>query len=151
MIEERLKKLGLSLPQAPIPGGSYVSLNIRGTLGFVAIQFPIINSQYFFQGKLGEALNTDQGHKAAQMCALNVLAQIHKHIGFESLVGINHLDIYYQGMPGWDDGPKVADGASGLFPEVLGEKGRHSRAIFGVASLPRNFSVGLTASITISG
>lgn len=149
MIEKRLKKLGLSLPDTSTPGGNYVSLNIRAVSGFVAIQFPIINNEYFFQGRLGSEIDTGQGYEAMQLCALNVLAQIKKHLGFHKLLGINHLDIYYQSITGWDDGPRIADGASDLMVDILEEKGRHSRAIFGVANLPRNFSVGLTTTLTV--
>jgi len=149
MIEERLKELGLLLPETTVPGGNYVSLNIRGVVGFVAIQFPVINEQYHFQGRLGAEISTEEGYKAMQLCALNVLAQINKHITMEKFVGMNHLDACYQCVDGWDDAPVVADGASDLFINVLAEKGRHARGICRVAGLPRNFSVGLTATFTI--
>ena len=84
-----------------------------------------------------------------ELCALNVLAQVDKKIGFNNIVGLNHLDAYFQSGVNWDDSPVVVDGASDLFVNVLGKKGTHSRAIFGVEKLPRNFSVGLTASFTI--
>ena len=65
------------------------------------------------------------------------------------MVGLNHFDAYFQSGEDWDDSPLVVNGASDLFVKVLGDKGIHSRAIFGVDRLPRNFSVGLTASFTI--
>lgn len=84
-----------------------------------------------------------------QLCALNVMAHIHQKIGFENVMGLNHIDAYYQSGENWDDAPMVVDGASDLFVKVLGEKGTHSRAIFGVDKLPRNFCVGLTCSFTL--
>ncbi len=80
---------------------------------------------------------------------MNVLAHIEKSIGFDKLIGLNHLDAYFQADKEWDESPKIVDGASDLFVNVLGDKGLHSRAIFGVEKLPRNFSVGLTCSLTI--
>lgn len=74
---------------------------------------------------------------------------MNKKIGFDKVVGLNHIDAYFQSGKDWDESPKVVDGASDLFVKVLKEKGKHSRAIFGVEKLPRNFSVGLTASLTI--
>ncbi|WP_291114244.1 RidA family protein [Flavobacterium sp. UBA6135] len=147
--KEILTQLQLSLPEVSTPGGSYVSVNIRKNIAYVAIQFPIINGVNFYQGRLGEELTTKNGYKAMQICALNVLAQVDKKIGFDQLVGLNHLDIYFQSGDNWDDGPMVANGASDLFVKVLGAKGEHSRAIFGVHKLPRNFCVGLTATFTI--
>lgn len=49
----------------------------------------------------------------------------------------------------WDDSPIVVNGASDAFVNILEEKGKHSRSIFGIQSLPRNFGVGLIATFTI--
>ncbi len=144
-----LKKLNLKLPKVSIPGGSYVSVNIRENIAYVAIQFPIESETYLYQGKLGDNLTTKDGCKAMELCALNVLAQIDAKVGFENIVGLNHIDAYYQSVENWDDGPMVVNGASDLFAKVLGDQGTHSRSIFGVDKLPRNFSVGLTTTFTI--
>lgn len=144
-----LKELGLKLPEASTPGGSYVSVNVRGNIAYIAIQFPILNEEFKFQGRLGNEISTEDGCKAMELCALNVLAQVDKKIGFDKIVGLNHIDAYFQSGTDWDDSPIVVNGASDLFVKVLEEKGQHSRAIFGVEKLPRNFSVGLTASFTV--
>ena len=146
---ENLEKLNLKLPEISTPGGSYVSVNVRANIAYIAIQFPILNKEYLYQGRLGNELTTEEGYKAMQLCALNVLAQVEKKIGFDKIVGLNHIDAYFQSGSDWDDAPIVANGASDLFVKVLEDKGKHSRAIFGVEKLPRNFSVGLTASFTI--
>ncbi len=83
-----------------------------------------------------------------ELSALNVLAQIQQKVGFDNLIGLN-IDAYFQAGNNWDDSPKVVNGASDLLVNVLEEKGNHSRAIFGVQKLPRNFSVGLTATFTV--
>ena len=147
---ENLKRLSLKLPQISTPGGAYVSVNIRGNIAYVAIQFPIHNDTYKYQGRLGKDLTTDDGYKAMELCALNVLSQIQAKIGFENIIGLNHIDAYFQSGGNWDESPKVVDGASNLFTEILEHKGTHSRAIFGVEKLPRNFSVGLTATFTVN-
>ena len=146
---ENLAKLELKLPEASTPGGSYLSVNIRENIAYIAIQFPILNEEYLYQGRLGNEITTEEGYKAMELCALNVLAQVNKKIGFSKIIGLNHIDAYFQSGTDWDDSPIVVNGASDLFVKVLEEKGKHSRAIFGVEKLPRNFSVGLTASFTI--
>lgn len=146
---DRLAKLNFQLPDVSRPGGSYQSVNVRGNIAYVSIQFPIWNEEFRFQGKFGDNLTTEDGYKAAALCALNVLAQIETNIGFGRVEGLNHLDVYYVGDGTWDEAPKVVNGASDLFAKVLVDKGKHSRAIFGVAHLPRNFSIGLTASFTL--
>lgn len=146
---ETLQELNLELPIVSTPGGSYSSVNIRGNIAYIAIQFPIENGELKYQGRLGDELSTAQGYQATQMCALNVLAQIHEKIGLENIVGLNHFDAYYQAGESWDDAPKVVDGASDLFLKVLEDKGTHSRAIFGVEKLYGNLCVGITCTFTI--
>lgn len=148
-MNKELKELNLELPEVSTPGGSYVSVNIRGNIAYIAIQFPIINGKHYYKGRLGNELTNDEGYKAMQMCALNVLAQVETKIGVDRLVGLNHFDAYYQSGNNWNDAPQIVNGASDLFLKVLGEKGQHSRAIFGVDKLYGNLCAGLTCSFTI--
>jgi len=148
--KENLDKLGYKLPNLSIPGGNYVSVNIRENIAYIAIQFPILNGEYKYQGRLGNDISTEDGYKAMELCALNVLAQVDEKVGLEKIVGLNHFDAYFQSGENWDESPKVVNGASDLFVNVLEDRGEHSRAIFGVHKLPRNFSVGLTVSFTIN-
>src|SRR3989337_1006584 len=143
-----LKQLGISFGEIPKPGGSYVAVNIRGNHAYVAIQLPIKDNKFYYIGRLGNELTTEDGYEAAKMAATNVLLQINKFVGFDRLVGMNHADIYYQVYKDWDEGPRVADGASDLFLNVLGDMGQHTRAIIGVERLPRGFSVALVTSFT---
>ena len=146
---DNLKKLKLVLPEVSTPGGNYVSVNIRKNIAYLAIQFPIKDKEYLYQGRLGNEISTKDGYQAMELCALNVLAQVNAKIGFDNIIGLNHIDAYFQSGEDWDDSPIVVNGASDLFVNVLEDKGVHSRAIFGVDKLPKNFSVGLTASFTI--
>ena len=145
----KLNAIDLKLPKISVPGGNYISINIRGNIAYVAIQFPIKDGSYLFQGRLGDKISTAEGYEAMQLAALNVLAQVENKIGFDNIVGLNHIDASFQSGADWDESPEVVNGASDLFVNILGDKGTHSRAIFGVEKLPRNFSVGLTASFTI--
>lgn len=65
---EILKTIGLELPNVSTPGGSYVSVNIRENIAYIAIQFPILNEQFKFQGRLGNEISTEDGYKAMQLC-----------------------------------------------------------------------------------
>lgn len=148
-ILNRLVELGVDAQDNPKPGGSYVSVNVRGTIAYIAIQFPIKGSKYFYQGRLGNDLTTSDGYEAAKLSAINVLLQVYHYVGFKRIAGLNHADIYYQSSPSWDEGPILANGASDLFTNILGNRGVHSRAIFGVANLPRNFCTGITTTFTL--
>ncbi|WP_282161538.1 RidA family protein [Ulvibacterium marinum] len=151
LVHEKLRSLGLQLPTVSTPGGNYLSVTIRGSIAYVAIQFPIWNGEYLYLSRLGRDISTQEGIQAMELCALHVLAQINDKIGFENVLGLNHLEAYFQSVEGWDDSPLVVDGASDLFVKVLGDSGLHSRSIVGAERLPRNFCVGLTASLTLKG
>jgi hypothetical protein len=148
-INKKLEELGLTLPNPSKPGGNYVSVNIRKNIAYVAVQFPKYNDEFLYQGRLGDTISDEEGYKAMQLCAINVLAHIDKNPGLDKIVGLNHFDAYYQAGGEWNNAPKIVDGASDLFIHVLGDRGTHSRAILGVEKLARNFSVGLTCTFTI--
>ena len=148
-IKQKLEKLGLTLPNPSKPGGNYVSVNIRKNIAYVAVQFPKFNDELLYKGRLGGDISDEDGYKAMQLCALNVLAHINNNPGIDKIAGLNHFDAYYQATGDWNNAPKIVDGASDLFIGILGDKGTHSRAIVGVERLARNFAVGLTCTFTI--
>ena len=76
MIEEKLNELGVSLPTAPKPAGSYVPVVVSGKLAFVSGQIPIKDGQVIYQGKVGIEQSIEQAQKAAKLCIINGLAQI---------------------------------------------------------------------------
>jgi enamine deaminase RidA (YjgF/YER057c/UK114 family) len=144
-----LSRKGLSLPEPPKPGGAYESVRILKGIAYVSIQFPFAGDRLRYRGRLGRELTTQEGYLAAQQCALNVLAQVHRYAGFGRILGLNHVDCYMQTVAGWDEFPKVLDGASDLFLEALGEAGRHSRSPVGVERLPLEAPVALVTSFTL--
>ncbi len=148
-VTTNLQRLGITLPSPPLPGGNYVPVNIVKDIVYVAIQLPKAENGSMYTGRLGSDLDTADGYKVAELCALNVQAQVNQFVGFEKLLALNHFDAYYQAADGWDDSPLVINGASDLFLAALGDTGKHTRAIFGVHSLPRNFAVGITATFTL--
>lgn len=148
-ILDNIDALKIDYDNLPQPGGSYKAVNVRGKIAWVAIQFPFKNGHLQHTGRLGADISTEQGYEAASICARNIIGQIQKHIGFENIEGLNHLDIYFQNTENWSNGPAVANGASDLFNEVLGDAGNHTRTIVGVHSLSRNSCIAITASFTI--
>ena len=75
-IEKRLAARGLVLPPPPRPLGSYTAVSQAGDLLFVSGQLPLANGKVVWQGQVGKDLTLDEGQRAAELAALNVLAQI---------------------------------------------------------------------------
>lgn len=127
----------ITLPEPPLPAGNYKSAARHDSWLFLSGQFPMANGRLVYCGKLGKEIDVATGYHAARLCALNALAQIQKILtSFDALLGIARIEGYLQTAPGFHEHAKVLDGASDLFYQVLGDRGTHARAVFGVASLP---------------
>lgn len=144
-VRAALSERGLSLPDPPAPGGAYEPVRVLGTTAYVAAQFPFADGRLAFRGRLGRELTTGDGYRAAELCALNVLAQVDRHVGFERVLGLGRIEAYMQTAEGWDEFPAVLDGASRLFLHAMGDAGRHARALFGVERLPIDAPIEMTA------
>jgi enamine deaminase RidA (YjgF/YER057c/UK114 family) len=136
-ILEKLAALGLELPPAAKPIASYVPVRVAGGLAFVAGQVAMVDGKLLHPGRVGAEVRIDDAMAAAQRCALQALAAVREELGsLDRLAGILQVTVFVASAPGFTDQPKVANGASDLFVEVLGEEGRHARAAVGVAELP---------------
>jgi len=146
-IAARLKDLGIQLPQPAVAVANYVPFVISGSLVFVSGQLPLENGALAVKGKLGAPLTIEDGIRAARLCALNLLAQAQAAAGgdLDRVRRVVRLTAFVAGAPGFTDQPKVANGASDLMVQVLGEAGRHARVAVGAPSLP------LDAAVEIDG
>jgi enamine deaminase RidA (YjgF/YER057c/UK114 family) len=141
-IEQKLADLGLSLPEPPQPLGSYTAVSEAGNLLFISGQVPFVDGKLAFKGRVGDTLTIEDGKRAARATALNVLAQIRRHLGgFERLDHIVRVEGHVASVDGFYDQPAVLDGASDLFAAVLGEKAGHARSAYSHTQLPANATV----------
>lgn len=141
-VQEQLTARGLVLPRPPQPLGSYTAVSQAGDLLFISGQLPLQDGKVVWQGQVGKDLTLEEGKRAAELAALNVLAQIHAYLdGFDRLDHIVRVDGHIAGAPGWFDQPAVLDGASDLFRDVLGEKAGHARTISSHFQQPGNAAV----------
>jgi enamine deaminase RidA (YjgF/YER057c/UK114 family) len=148
-IDAKLAELGLTLPQAAAPVAAYVPVVIAGGLAHVSGQLPFIGSD-FVKGRLGENLSLEDGTKAAQACALMILAQLKAALGSLSRVErIVKLGAFVSSTADFTDQPKVANGASELMAAVFGEAGKHARSAVGVPVLPLGAAVEVDAIVAV--
>jgi enamine deaminase RidA (YjgF/YER057c/UK114 family) len=152
-IEQRLKEMGLSLPQPPKPVGAYVAARRSGNLLFISVQLPFVEEKLLYTGgKVGRDVSIEQGQTAFRACALNVLAQAKQNLGsLEKVSGILKIVGYLCCAEGFVDHAKVLNGASEFFVKALGaERGAHTRVVMGVQSLPLGTPVALEVTMEIS-
>ena len=137
-VAARLKELGISLPAANPPAGNYVPWVRTGNLLFVSGQISMLDGKPGPLGRLGVEVSLEQGANAARACGLSLLAQGGSALAgdLDRIVRCVKVTGFVAATPEFRDHPKVVNGASDLFAEVLGEAGRHARAAVGMASLP---------------
>ncbi|MSR58695.1 MAG: RidA family protein [Planctomycetaceae bacterium] len=141
-IENKLVSLGLELPVAPPPVGSYVPVLQTGKLVITSGQLPFIGRELAFAGKVGSDLDVQDGWNAARLCAVNALAQIKACLGnLDQVARVVRVEGYVNSAPGFHAQPQVVNGASELFTELFGDAGKHTRIAVGVAELPLNAAV----------
>ena len=150
MIEEKIKELGLELPEVAKPLAAYIPAKQVDNLVMTSGQVPLVKGVINFAGKVGSDLTEEEGQKAAQICALNCLAAIKGVIGnLDKIVEVVKLTVFVASAESFSAQPKVANGASELIGKIFGESGKHVRSAVGVTSLPLNASVEIEMTVRV--
>jgi enamine deaminase RidA (YjgF/YER057c/UK114 family) len=139
--EEKLKSLGLVLPNVPTPVGNYVPFKIDGRTIYLSGQGPRRPDGTLISGRVGEDVSVEQAYECARLVGLGLLAAAKLAAGDLGKVETLKLLGMVNAVPGFTEQPKVINGCSDLFVEVLGDRGRHARSAVGMGSLPGNIPV----------
>ena len=132
----RLAELGVDLPVAVKPLGSYVPAVRSGNLVYISGQLPMQDGKLMQAGKVGVDVTAEQGKELARVCALNALAAVHSLVGIDSVTQVVKVVGFVASGPGFNGQPDVVNGASDLLADVFGDSGVHARSAVGVAELP---------------
>lgn len=147
--QDRLKELGLTLPNPPAPLASYVPTRIvplggGRALVYVAGQVSSKDGQRL-TGRCPDQVSVEQAQEAARAAALNVLAQIQSAAGLENVEQMVQVSGWVLSTDDFGDQPRVLNAASDLIVDILGDAGRHTRAALGASALPLSVTVEITA------
>jgi enamine deaminase RidA (YjgF/YER057c/UK114 family) len=151
-INARLRELGITLPEAAAPAANYVPYVISGNLLYLSGQLPIEGGKVAVTGHLGKEVDVAGGQRAAELCAINILAQASAALGGDlgRIKRLIKLSGFVASAPDFTEQHLVINGASNLLANVLGEAGKHARAAVGMAALPLNAAVEIDAILEIS-
>ena len=145
-IDKRLAELGIELPSAPSPAGNYVPCVQVDKLLYLSGAICLVNGEMTHTGKIGETRDISYGQEAARVCALNLLAMAKSYIGdLEKVSRVVQLNGFVNGVSGFTESPAVINGASDLIVDIMGERGRHTRAAVAVTGLPKDTTVEIQA------
>ena len=150
-IDGRLAALGISLPEAAAPAANYVPYVISGNLLFLSGQLPIEGGKVAVIGLVGGDVALPEAQRAAELCAINILAQAKAALSgdLSRISRVVKLNGFVASAPGFVEQHLVINGASNLIVGVLGDKGKHARAAFGVTSLPLGAAVEIDAVVEV--
>ena len=140
-VYERLKALQITLPDVPVPvvagyDAAFVPFVRTGNVVYLSGRLAKKGGK-LWSGKVGEHVTTLGGKQAARGIAIELLATLQSALGdLDKIKRIVRLLVMVNGTPDFTDPHEVANGASELFVEILGERGAHARSTFGSAQLP---------------
>ncbi len=150
-IESRLEELGITLPHAAAPAANYVPYVLSGNILHLSGQLPMEDGKLAVTGLVGRDVDVAGARRAAELCAINLLAQAKAALGDLSRIKrVVKIQGFVASTPDFTEQHLVINGASDLLVAVLGEAGRHARAAVGMASLPLNAAVEIDAIMEIA-
>ncbi len=142
VVEAKLAQLGFQLPAPPDPIGNYLSATRSGNIMWMAGVGSRRTDGSRITGKLGAGLSVEEGYEAARWCALNLLARMKAELGdLDKVTRILKVVGMVNSAPKFAEQARVVDGASDLFVELYGDRGRHSRSAPGMGALPGEIAV----------
>jgi enamine deaminase RidA (YjgF/YER057c/UK114 family) len=146
-IEQRLKKLGIKIPDINAPAANYVAYKQVGNLLYISGQTAKYNGELKFIGKAGNDYGIDESYEAAKLCCLNVIGQVKEALkgNLNRVKSCVKLTVYVNSIPSFTEHPKIANGASDLMVKIFEEKGKHTRVTVGCNSLPSDSLVEIDA------
>lgn len=150
-ITDKLKELNITLPTPAAPAANYVPFVIHQNTLYISGQLPMENGKVKFMGIVGKDQTQEEAIKAAELCAINILAQANAACGgdLEKIVRCIKLGIFVASTPEFTSQPIIGNGASNLIASIFGDKGKHARFAVGVSSLPLNATVEIDAIFAI--
>jgi enamine deaminase RidA (YjgF/YER057c/UK114 family) len=150
--EKKLKELGIDLGTVSAPIGNYVNAVRTGNLLYLAGKGPRPDaSGKRPKGKVGREYTVEQGYQHARSVGLDLLAVMRQELGsLDKVKRVVKVLGMVNAVPEFEDQPKVINGCSDLFVEVLGERGKHARSAVGMGSLPMGIPVEIEVIVEVA-
>ena len=150
--EEKLAELGLAFPARGPAAGNFLPATREGNLVFLSGHGPIgADGNIAIRGRLGDDLSIEQGYEAAKLTALSLLGSLKGEIGeLDRVKRILKVLGMVRCTADFGQTPRVINGASDLFVEIFGDRGRHARSAVGLYELPFQMAVEIEMVVAIN-
>ena len=144
--EARLKELGIQLPPAQTPAGTYLPVVRTGNLIYVSGHGPKLPDGTYMTGIVGSELTEEQGKAAARQTGLCILATVQHFLGsLDKVVKLVKVLGMVNASQEFERHPAVINGFSDLLVEVFGENGKGARSAVGMGTLPSRITIEVEA------
>ncbi|WP_445439894.1 RidA family protein [Corynebacterium argentoratense] len=147
---ERLRELGISLPQVAAPVAAYVPAIRTGNQVWTSGQIPFVNGELAATGKVGAEVSAEDAYNYARIAALNALAAVDALVGIDKVTRVLKIVGFVASAEDFGGQPAVINGASEFMGEIFGDAGAHARSAVGVAELPLNSPVEVEIIVEIA-
>jgi enamine deaminase RidA (YjgF/YER057c/UK114 family) len=157
--EDRLGSLGLSLPgPMQLPPGVTIPFSwvrVRGNRAFLSGHGALApdGAPAGPFGRVPGEVSVEQAQESARLSTLAMLASLKEAIGdLDRVVAWLTVNGFVNADPGYAQTTQVLNPCSELLTAVYGpDVGAHARTAIGVASLPLNLPVVISAEVEVSG
>jgi enamine deaminase RidA (YjgF/YER057c/UK114 family) len=151
-IADRLKELGIELPEVNPPAAQYEPYVQVGNLVFIAGQTCKWNGVLQYAGKVGKEYTVEDAQQAARLCGLNILLHLKNACkgDFEQVKRCVRIGVFINATDDFSAHAQVANGVSDLMISVFGEHGKHVRTTVGTNSLPAQSAVEVEAVFQVA-
>jgi enamine deaminase RidA (YjgF/YER057c/UK114 family) len=148
--EEKLKELGIELPEMSTFHPA-VELGVLTGNNMLYLSGSVPGDKSL-KGRVGETYTTEEGYAVARDCAIQQLAIAKSVLGdLGRIKRVVKLLGMVNAAPGFGETPQVIHGATELYYEVFGDKGRHARSAVGLQALPSEVPVEIETIFEIEG
>ena len=135
-VHEKLKSLGITLPEVAAPAAAYLPFVRTGNLVFLSGHLAKRDGQVIV-GQLGKNVTTEEGKAAARLIAIDLMGTLQAAVGdLGKVKRIVKLMSLVNSTGDFTEHHLVTNGCSELLGEVFGDAGKHARSAFGVAQIP---------------
>jgi enamine deaminase RidA (YjgF/YER057c/UK114 family) len=142
-VASKLAELGIALPTPAAPVANYMPYVRTGNLVVISGQIPMRDGKVAFTGKVGDGISAEQAMLAAQLCFINLLAQLRAACDgdLDRVRRVVRLGGFIAAPASFTGHAGIMNGASDMAVAVFGDAGRHARSTIGVPSLPMDATV----------
>ena len=152
MIEKRIEELGYKLPEPLKATYNFVTVLIYDNIAYISGTLPFVDGKLPQEGKVGDTVTIEEGQKLAEICVINMLANLKGEIGsLDRVKQVIKVTGFVASATGFTQQAIVMNGATDLLVDIFGKKGIHARSAVGTAVMPRNTPVEIEMIVALEG